>query len=246
MTTAATPETTATRPADVSFWEDLINIFVSPVDVFRRRQNKSVWPPMLFVALVIGVIYFATANTIQPVFEAEYNRNAAAQMAKNPQLTQEVMDKMRDTSFTVARYTMSIVMIVTIFLLGIVTWLVSKLVGAKTTFNQGLVVAAWAYMPRILSFIATGVQGLLIDTSKVTSQLQLTLSPARFLDPDKVSPFVMQFMGRFDLITIWVTILLAVGIYVTGRVSKGRAAMFGVLIWLIGSLPVIRQAYLSS
>jgi hypothetical protein len=50
-------------------------------------------------------------------------------------------------------------------------------------------------------------------------------------------------MGRLDLITIWVTVLLAVGLRVTGKVSKGRAAIFGILMWLIGALPALRQAY---
>jgi hypothetical protein len=52
-----------------------------------------------------------------------------------------------------------------------------------------------------------------------------------------------QFMGRFDLITIWLTILLAVGLYVTGKVSKGRAVAFGIAMWLIGALPALRQAF---
>jgi hypothetical protein len=53
---------------------------------------------------------------------------------------------------------------------------------------------------------------------------------------------MFQMAGRLDLITIWVTVLLAVGLAVTGKVSKGKAAAFGVLIWLVGSLPALRQA----
>ena len=40
-------------------------------------------------------------------------------------------------------------------------------------------------------------------------------------------------------------ILLAVGVYVTGKVSRERAVIFGLLIWFIGSLPVLRQGYLA-
>jgi len=49
-------------------------------------------------------------------------------------------------------------------------------------------------------------------------------------------------VGRLDLITIWVTVLLAIGLVVTGKVTKGRAVIFGVIIWVVGSLPQIRQA----
>jgi hypothetical protein len=39
-------------------------------------------------------------------------------------------------------------------------------------------------------------------------------------------------------------VLLAIGMYVTGKIPKGRAALFGVVIWLVGSLPQLRQALL--
>ncbi len=84
-----------------------------------------------------------------------------------------------------------------------------------------------------------------MDPAKLTGQMAISLSPARFFEPDQPSPITYQFLGRLDLITIWVTILLAVGLYVTGKVSKGRATIFGVLMWLIGALPALRQAYMS-
>jgi len=41
-----------------------------------------------------------------------------------------------------------------------------------------------------------------------------------------------------------VTILLAVGVAVLGKVSKGRATIFGLLIWFVGGLYAFRTAYL--
>ena len=73
--------------------------------------------------------------------------------------------------------------------------------------------------------------------------MSISLSPARFMDPDASNPLLFQLAGRFDLITLWVTVLFAVGLYVTGRVTKGRAAVFGVLLWVVGALPALRQGY---
>jgi hypothetical protein len=42
-----------------------------------------------------------------------------------------------------------------------------------------------------------------------------------------------------------VTVLLAIGLYVTGKVSKERAVVFGILIWIVGFLPALRQAYVA-
>jgi hypothetical protein len=131
------------------------------------------------------------------------------------------------------------------FILGVFTWFVGKIVGSKQTFQAALVVAAWSYMPRVLGAVIGGVQGLLMDPAKLTSQLSISLSPARFMDPDATNAVLYQSLGRLDLITIWVTVLLAIGVYVTGKVTKERAVVFGILIWIIGSLPALRQAYVS-
>ena len=234
--------TPITAVPKTSFWEDVIDIFVSPAAVFRRREKTSVWPPMLFVALSIGVIFFATFNTLEPIFDAEFSRRTAKMMAQNPALTPEMLEKMRGVQTGVAKYGLSIVMIVTMFVLGSVSWLIGKMFDSKQTFNAALVVAAWSYMPRILGALINAIQGLLMDPAKMTSLLAISLSPARFMDPDKTNPILYQMAGRLDLITIWVTVLLAIGLVVTGKVTKGRAAIFGVIIWVVGSLPQIRQA----
>jgi hypothetical protein len=61
------------------------------------------------------------------------------------------------------------------------------------------------------------------------------------MDADATNPLLLQVAGRFDLITIWVTVLLAIGVYVTGKVSKERAVIFGVLIFIVGAIPALRQ-----
>jgi hypothetical protein len=241
VTQAATISAPTPMP---SFWEDVIEIFLHPADVFRRRKDTSVWPPLLFVALTIGIITFATFNTLAPIFEAEFGRNGAAAMAKNPNITQEQMNKMRDLSVNIGKYTLPLIIAISMFVLGVVSWLVSKMFGAVTTFNQALVVAAWSYFPRILGSIAGVIQGLLMDPASLNSQLAISLSPARFMSVDTANPLVYQMLGRLDLITLWVTALLGIGFYVTGKISKRSAATFAVVMWILGSLPALRTAYM--
>ena len=244
MTEPAAVEGTPPAPAKASFWEDAIDIFFSPADVFRREQNKSFWPPILFVAIAIGIVVAMTFNTLEPIFDAEFARATAKQLANNPQITPDQLETGKKFGLSVARYGVGVIMVLTMLLIGVITWLLGKVVGSAQSFHAAFVVAAWSYFPRVLGAVLGGVQGLVMDTSKFTSQLSITLSPARFMDPDASNPMLYQLAGRFDLITIWVTILLAVGMYVTGKVSKGRAAIFGVLIWAVGGLYAIRAAYL--
>lgn len=200
---------------------------------------------MLLVAISIAIIVFATFNTLQPIFDAEYSRAIAKAVAKNPQAAQattDAMNKFRSVGENFGRYGIGVIMIVTMFVVGTIAWVLGKLFGSKQTYNAALVVAAWSFMPRVLGTLINGIQGLLMDPESLKSQLSVSLSPARFMDPDTPNQLLYQFAGRLDLITIWVTVLLAIGLYVTGKVSKGSAATFGVLIWFVGGLYAFRQA----
>ncbi|HEY4217959.1 MAG TPA: Yip1 family protein [Gemmatimonadaceae bacterium] len=235
----------AVPPASTSFWEDLIDIFFQPAAVFRRRATKSVWPPMLFVAIAVGVIFAATFNTIEPAFDAEFSRGMALAMSKNPQMTADMASKARGFAELTARFGAGLITFISIFVIGCVTWVVAKLVGAKQTFNAALVVAAWSYMPRVVGAVLTAVEGLIMDPQSFTGMMSLSFSPARFMDPVKSNQLLYQLAGRFDLFTIWVTVLLAIGVYVTGKVSKDRAVIFGILMWVLGSLPALRQGFMA-
>jgi hypothetical protein len=236
------PSAPATPP---SFFEDLIDIFFQPAAVFRRRQGRSPWPAILFVAIAAGIIGYLTFNTMLPIIDAEFTRNAAKQMAKNPQITQEMLDKIRDRSESVGKYVAGPVLFLLMLVVGLISWLVGRLVGSKQSFESAFVVVGWAYMPRVLGAVINAVQGLLMDPAKLNSQLSISLSPARFMDPDTANPLIYGLLGRLDLITLWVTVLLAIGLYVTGKVSKERAVVFGILIWLVGSLPALQAGFVA-
>ena len=245
MSESSAAPTTASAPPPQSFWEDLIDIYFQPASVFRRRQNSSVWPPMLFVAIGVGVIFFITFNTLQPIFDAEFTRATAKAMANNPRMTPELAEKMRGFQVSIGRYAIGVFTLVAMVVIGSLTWLVGKIVGSAQTYHAALVVAAWAYMPRVIGAVLAGVQGLMMDPAKLNSQLAISLSPARFYDVDATNPLLYQALGRLDLITIWVTILIGIGVHVTGKVSKGRATVVAVLMWVLGTLTVLRQAYMS-
>jgi hypothetical protein len=243
--TESTANAATTPVKSTSFWEDVIDIFFQPTAVFRRREGKSAWPPLLFVSIAIGIITFATFNSMSPIFDAEFARRTAKAVAQNPQAAERI-NSMRNTMGSVTRFAAAPGVFLAMLVLGTFTWIVGKLVGSKQTFEAAIAVAAWAYMPRVIGGVIGAVQTLVMDPAKLTSAMAISLSPARFLDPDAANPLLFALLGRFDLITIWVTVLLAIGMYVTGRVTKERAAIFGILMWIIGALPALQQAYVAS
>jgi hypothetical protein len=246
MSESATASVT-TPPAQPSFWENLIDIFFAPAGVFRRWQHRSAWPPMLFVAIAIGVIVALTFNVLEPVIDAEMVRGVAQSMKARglPAPTAEQLAMTRKFGIPVAQYGSAIIILFTMFIVGTVSWLVGMLFKAKQTYNAALVVAAWAYMPRVLGTVANGIQGLLMDTSQMKTVQALSLGPVRFFDPDTTNPLLFQVLARLDLMILWETALLAIGLYVTGKVSKSNAWIFGFTIWFLGGLLQFRSGYLA-
>ena len=232
------PSVAVSSAPKASLWEDFVDIFVSPAEVFRRRENGSWFIPLLIVTIAVAIIAFASRGALQSVMDAEFERSADA-LRKNPQITEDMIAKTRGV-FEFSRTWGPIIFTpIAIIVVGIMTWLVAKLVDARQTLNAALVVAAYAFVPRVLQGIANAIQGLVMSPDQLNSFTKLSLSPARFLDPDAANPLLLQILNRFDLFTIWVTVLLAIGVYATGRVSKQRAVIAGVLFWIVGSLPAI-------
>jgi len=222
-------------------WEDFIDIFASPASVFRRRDKSSWIVPMLVVTVAIGIIAFASRGVLQPVMDAEFER-VADQLRKNPQVTEEIIERTRSWSAWGATWGPVIFTPIAIILVGFMTYLVAKLVDSKQTLHAALVVASYSFVPRIVQGIVNAVQGLLLKPEQLGGVVKLSLSPARFVDLSTTSPVVVQILNRFDLFTIWITVLLAIGVYVTGKVSKGQAAVAGVLFWVVGAIPALLGA----
>ena len=124
-------------------------------------------------------------------------------------------------------------------LIGVMTWLVAKLVDARQELRAAMVVTGYSYVPRILQWIVYAVEGLVLRPDQLNGLAKLSVGPARFVDPVTTNPVVLQMLLRLDLFTIWVTVLLAIGVYVTGQLSKQRAAVAGVMFWIVGSIPQI-------
>jgi hypothetical protein len=236
----AFPTPAAEQPA--SWWEDFIDIFYTPSTVFARRANAGFGVPMLVVTILFGVIFIAMSGALQPLMDAEFQRGAAATMKNNPQVTAEMMEKGRAIGETAAKFGTFIVIPVTLFLLGLILWIVGKLVDAKVSLSQAVLIVSLAWTPRVLEAVVNGVQGLLLDPASLNGRYRVTFGVGRFFDPDVASPMLIAMVGRIDLFTIWITVLMAIGLSVIGKIPRSRAALAAAAVWVIGALPGILQA----
>ncbi|MCM3879936.1 MAG: YIP1 family protein [Vicinamibacterales bacterium] len=223
-------------------WEDFIDIFYAPASVFARRQTGSFWIPLFTVTILLGTLFFLNSGAMQPIMDAEFNRGMAVAMRNNPQMNAEAVERFRQIGTRIAQVFVFVFTPVVIGTIGVCLWLIGKLFEAKQTLKAALVVSAYAYVPRVVEAVLNGVQALVLDPAGLNGRFRLSLGPGRFIDPDTASPILLAIVGRMDLFTIWITILLAIGLSVTGGIPRGRSAIAAALIWAIGAIPLIVQA----
>ena len=225
-----------------AIWEDFVDIFYAPSAVFRRREHGSVFVPLMVVTLLTGAIVFLNSGALSPLFDAEFDRQMAAAMRSNPNIPPEAVERMRGFASRVGQVGVFLFLPLAILCTGLVAWLAGKLVDATQSIHTALVVAAYSFTPRALEGVINGVQALLLDPSQFNGRFRITFGPGRFLDPDTASPLLIAIVGRLDLFTLWITVLIAVGLCVTGRIPMRRAAIAAAIVWVVGGLPLIFQA----
>src|SRR5258705_6326879 len=105
------------------------------------------------------------------------------------------------------------------------------MVQAGTSFAKAMMIGAYAYGPRIIGAIVGAVQAAVMDPSSLNSQFAIHVGPARFFDVATTGLTTLTLMGRFELFTLWSTILIAIGLKVTGKLDLVKAAIGGALVW---------------
>lgn len=238
---------TAPAPQDkTSVWEDFLDIFYAPSQVFGRRANGNFWIPLFVVTVLVALLAFANRHVMEPIFDAEFQRGMVAAMKANPQFTPAMMEKSRSVGLIVAQIGAVVFVPVIVLLAGFVAWVGAKLVGAKISWNAALVVAAYAAVPRVLQGVVMSIQGLLMDPSQFVSRFSIEIGPARFFNADTVTPMVGALLDRFDLFSLWGVFLLTVGVAVIGKVPRAKAWALGVGFWVVMMLPSLIGAWRAS
>ena len=227
------------EPGRAGLWEDFVDIFYAPSSVFARRADGKFGMSLLLLVVVGTVLVFLTKNATQPIMDAEFARQGAAAMRKNPTVTAEQMASSRAFFETFAPIFFAVGLTISIFGTGLVLWLVGKLFDAKESVTAAIMIATYSEIPRLVQILTNAAQGLFMSPENLNSMNAVAFNLARFMDPDKGSPVMIALASRVDLFTIWITVLLAIGLHVVGKIPKQQAGIAAGITWLVGALPAV-------
>ena len=223
-----------------SVFEDYIDIFHAPSQVFARRAASGFGLHLLLVSLVSAALAFANRGYMRQVFAAEGDRTVAKMTAANPQISPEVVERTRAMSESSGLFFGYVGTPLIILLMALFVWALARWVaGARISYGQAALITTLAWIPRLVGSFITTIQVAVMDTSNETSMFGLSASPARFMDSETTNPKLYGIAGSFDVFAIWFTILIAIGIAVIGRVPRSKGYIAASVFFVLGLIPML-------
>ena len=228
---------TSARPSNqkAGIVEDFFDIFATPSAVYERRRDSSPWLPLVVVSVVLALAYVATSGAMQPIMDAEYERGMKAMLGSNSRFTAEQLEQGRAFAQGFGKVMFILGTPIAIFFCGLGLMLIGKLVDAQVKLGTGVMIAAWAFVPRIVGAVLTAIQLQMMRPESLEGIYRISTGPARFMDPDTASPVLLAIAGRFDVFILWTTVLLGIGLAVVARIPRAHAMMAAFGVWMLGS-----------
>lgn len=239
------PPTSPTPEPPPAVWEDFIDILFSPAAVFERRQGWSAWPVLLVTTAALVVLFIGWQNALGPVMDVEMQRGLAEAMTENPQLGPDQIEQMRSMGRIFGPIGMALGFPFGVLIMTLIGWGLVKVFGAAAGFATIFGVMVYSQIVRVLQYVAGILQGFVLDVDAMDSVHDISFSLARFLDQPETSMLAVNLAARVDVFTLWATALIAIGLAVATKLSKGSAWAVAILVWLLAAVPTIMGPLMS-
>jgi len=216
----------------------LINIFISPRETFESlKDSKWAWIiPVLLIFILSQAVYPVIKDIVieDQIYKMENNR-----FIENLPESQkeEILENTRESMENppLWQYAIGFVGSFAMMLIGgaFLLLIASVILGGETNFWNMVNVYAYAAM--------VGIPETLIKTFLIKSAgtTDVRTSLAILLPSNENTSFIYFFLNKIDIFSIWMLVLLIIGIHVNvPNTSKNSAAIWVVVFWLVWVLAI--------
>lgn len=221
--------------------ERVVDVFVAPTKTFTDiLRSTSWWLPFLLMLLVtlgttvtvdktVGFARVAEIQIQQNPKQADRFNNMTAEQ-KTAQLSG--MEK----GYRYSSYCSFLFILIFVAIAALLYWATFNFgLGAQTTFGQMFAVWMYASLPRLITGVLTIVLLLAgVNTDSYNMQNPVGTNLAYYI-PD-AAPWLRTILGFFDVIGLWVLVLLVIGTAIVAKVPRAKAAMVVIGWWLFGMI----------
>lgn len=233
----------ATEAAGLTQVQRVVDTFAAPSKTFEdiKRGNRSWWMPFIIMAIV-SYLFFAVVNQkvgMQQTVENQvrFSPKAQERLANATPQQREQGTKIGIVSTEVAFLGGPVIgligaLIVSAVLLGTINFIF----GGRAKFSDVFAMSYYAWLPSIVKVVLGIVvlyAGMAPESFNIKNFAPTNLA-ALLMDPASTSPALYALASSIDIITIWVAIVMGIGLATVAGVkrSSGYIAVFGW--WAIG------------
>jgi hypothetical protein len=239
------------QPAGLSEVERVVDVFVAPTKTFADILRSAKWwlPFVLMVLVTLGTTVAVDRQVgFARVAEVQIHQNPKQEEAFNALTPEQRAARLQGMAkaYRYSSYASFVLVLVFVAFGALLYWASFNFgLGARTTFGQMFAVWMYASLPRLLSGLLVAI--LLaagVNTDGYNMQNPLGTNLAYYM-PD-ASPWVRTLLSFFDVIGLWVVLLLVIGTAIVAKVSRGKAAVVVLGWWLLGLIVMTGIALASS
>jgi hypothetical protein len=223
----------AARPA--ARWEDYVDVFFSPAELFRRRARDSVVPPLITL-LTLAVLFYLLLLPANAMI-------TRAAMASNPRgvvLSGNTMLVIQ----LVGAVAVPVSYVAFIVFAAALLWLVGRFAEIRTDFSRTLLIATYGGFILLLSQLVAGALILLHGEAGLDPIRHLSLGVLRITGAEGIGRALVPLLRRLDVFAIWQAALWAVGLHAIYRTTRSQAAIVAAVSWLLFAVPGLIMAAL--
>jgi hypothetical protein len=219
------------EPKPNSF-QRIIGVLFSPDATFASIARR----PDFLVPLVLLLIVSLAAGVIMAP-HIDFGAAARESMEQNKNATPEQIEKAVRISASIGKvftYISPVLSLIGLLVIAGIVLLAFRIFGGEGDFKQAFSVTCYASIPTIIKTVVT----LIIIVAKggmIPAQALATLvrSNLGFLVDYKTNPMAFALLSSFDIFSFWFLALLIIGFSYVARVSKVKAAVTIISLWLV-------------
>jgi hypothetical protein len=237
--------------AGLSEVERVVDVFVAPSKTFTDILRKATWwlPFVLMVIMTLaGAVVVDKQVGFDRVAENQIHQSPKQEDALNNLTPEQRAQRVHGMAvgYRYSSYAAFVFILIFVAITALLYWATFNFVlGAQTTFGQMFAVWMYASLPRLLMgllSILTLMFGGNADAYDMRNPVGT--NPAYYM-PD-AAPWLKAFLGFFDVIGLWVLVLLIIGTAIVAKVPRGKAAAVVVGWWVFGLLVSVGIAVATS
>ncbi|MDH4222103.1 MAG: YIP1 family protein [candidate division Zixibacteria bacterium] len=211
----------------MGFLSRIAGIFFEPRKVFNFLNNKPSWFPAFILILVISII---VAQIILPQ-SLLLQKEIVSQIPQLSSAPPEVLDKIAEVD-TAKRINSAVGEIlknlIGIFLLtSLVYFFCNIILGGDSRYKKVLSVVTYASFVPILGAVLKTPLIIVKNSADIQTSLALLMPEG---DVTKIRYLLLSFV---DIFSIWEIILIALGLTVLYKFTKGKAYTASLISWLV-------------